>query len=459
MAEVDRKNLWLKFSQDEEDQVFEFAKHYKNFMDENRTEREFIRGTVAELKAAGFKDITETDQLTTGDKVYAQNREGAVLAAIIGQEKLTEGLKIVGAHVDSPRIDLKPKPLFEEKEMAFFTTHYYGGVKKYQWVTLPLAIRGVVVKEDGTKLDISIGMDPEDPIFYITDLLPHFGKEQAKKKLSEAIDAAQLNSLVGTRPVADEDEKEPVKKALLNLIKSEHDLEEEDLISAELQLVPALLARDVGLDRTLLAAYGHDDRSCSYTALQALLDLEDTPEKTAIMLLVDREEVGSMGNTGMQSTFFENTIAKLLNLTESNYSDLDLRQALENSTALSGDVTQAFDPDYPESSSKHNTPYLNQGVVMTPYTGARGKGGSSEASAEFKAYIRGIWNKYNVTWQAAEMGAVDKGGGGTIAQFLANYNMDVLDCGPAVLSMHAPYEVLSKADLYMTKEAYRTYYL
>jgi len=459
MAEVDRKNLWLKFSQDEEDQVFEFAKRYKDFMDENRTEREFIRGTVAELKAAGFKDITETDQLTTGDKVYAQNREGAVLAAIIGQEKLTEGLKIVGAHVDSPRIDLKPKPLFEEKEMAFFTTHYYGGVKKYQWVTLPLAIRGVVVKEDGTKLDISIGMDPEDPIFYITDLLPHFGKEQAKKKLSEAIDAAQLNSLVGTRPVADEDEKEPVKKALLNLIKSEHDLEEEDLISAELQLVPALLARDVGLDRTLLAAYGHDDRSCSYTALQALLDLEDTPEKTAIMLLVDREEVGSMGNTGMQSTFFENTIAKLLNLTKSNYSDLDLRQALENSTALSGDVTQAFDPDYPESSSKHNTPYLNQGVVMTPYTGARGKGGSSEASAEFKAYIRGIWNKYNVTWQAAEMGAVDKGGGGTIAQFLANYNMDVLDCGPAVLSMHAPYEVLSKADLYMTKEAYRTYYL
>ena len=459
MAEVDRKNLWLKFSQDEEDQVFEFAKRYKDFMDENRTEREFIRGTVAELKAAGFKDITETDQLTTGDKVYAQNREGAVLAAIIGQEKLTEGLKIVGAHVDSPRIDLKPKPLFEEKEMAFFTTHYYGGVKKYQWVTLPLAIRGVVVKEDGTKLDISIGMDPEDPIFYITDLLPHFGKEQAKKKLSEAIDAAQLNSLVGTRPVADEDEKEPVKKALLNLIKEEHDLEEEDLISAELQLVPALLARDVGLDRTLLAAYGHDDRSCSYTALQALLELQETPEKTAIMLLVDREEVGSMGNTGMQSTFFENTIAKLLNLTESNYSDLDLRQALENSTALSGDVTQAFDPDYPESSSKHNTPYLNQGVVMTPYTGARGKGGSSEASAEFKAYIRGIWNKYNVTWQAAEMGAVDKGGGGTIAQFLANYNMDVLDCGPAVLSMHAPYEVLSKADLYMTKEAYRTYYL
>ena len=459
MAEVDRKNLWLKFSQDEEKEVFEFANRYKSFMDENRTEREFIRGTVAELKTAGFKDITETDQLTTGDKVYAQNREGAVLAAIIGQEKLTEGLKIVGAHVDSPRIDLKPKPLFEEKEMAFFTTHYYGGVKKYQWVTLPLAIRGVVVKEDGTKLDISIGMDPEDPIFYITDLLPHFGKEQAKKKLSEAIDAAQLNSLVGTRPVADEDEKEPVKKALLNLIKAEHDLEEEDLISAELQLVPALLARDVGLDRTLLAAYGHDDRSCSYTALQALLELDQVPEKTSVMLLVDREEVGSMGNTGMQSTFFENTIAKLLNLTESNYSELDLRQTLDNSTALSGDVTQAFDPDYPKSSSKHNTPYLNQGVVMTPYTGARGKGGSSEASAEFKAYIRGIWNKYNVTWQAAEMGAVDKGGGGTIAQFLANYNLDVLDCGPAVLSMHAPYEVLSKADLFMTKEAYRTYYL
>ena len=459
MAETDRKNLWLKLSQEKEEEVFEFAKGYKNFMDNNRTEREFIRGTAAELQAAGFKELDEFEELQTGDKVYVQNREGAILAAVIGKNKLNAGLKIVGAHVDSPRIDLKPKPLFEEKELAFFTTHYYGGVRKYQWVTIPLALRGVAVKEDGTKLDISIGMDPEDPIFYITDLLPHFAKDQNEKKLSEAIDAAQLNSLVGTKPVTDQDEKEPVKKALLNLIKEEHDLEEEDLISAELQLVPANLARDVGLDRTLLAAYGHDDRSCSYTALQALLELEQAPEETAVMLLVDREEVGSMGNTGMQSTFFENTIAKFLNLTEGSYSDLDLRQTLENSTALSGDVTQAFDPDYPESSSKHNAPYLNQGVVMTPYTGARGKGGSSEASAEFKAYIRGIWNKANLTWQAAEMGAVDKGGGGTIAQFLANYNLDVLDCGPAVLSMHAPYEVISKADLYMTKEAYRTYYL
>ncbi|MFW6378066.1 MAG: aminopeptidase [Bacillota bacterium] len=459
MAETDRKNLWLKLGQEKEKEVFEFARRYKNFMDDNRTEREFIRGTAAELQAAGFKELAEFEQLKTGDRVYAQNREGAILAAIIGENKLNTGLKIVGAHVDSPRIDLKPKPLFEEKEMAFFTTHYYGGVRKYQWVTIPLALRGVAVKEDGTKLDISIGMDPEDPIFYITDLLPHFAKEQNKKKLSEAIDAAQLNSLVGTKPVTDEDEKEPVKKAFLNLIKDEHDLEEEDLISAELQLVPAIPARDVGLDRTLLAAYGHDDRSCSYTALQALLELEQTPAETAVMLLVDREEVGSMGNTGMQSSFFENTIAKFLNLTEGSYSDLDLRQTLENSTALSGDVTQAFDPDYPESSSKHNAPYLNQGVVMTPYTGARGKGGSSEASAEFKAYIRGIWNKANITWQAAEMGAVDKGGGGTIAQFLANLNLDVLDCGPAVLSMHAPYEVISKADLYMTKEAYRTYYL
>lgn len=459
MAETDRKNLWLKLSQEKEEEVFEFARRYKSFMDDNRTEREFIRGTVAELKTAGFKEVDEFEQLKTGDKVYVQNREGAVLAAIIGKNKLNEGLKIVGAHVDSPRIDLKPRPLFEEKGLGFFTTHYYGGVRKYQWVTIPLALRGVVIKEDGKKLDISIGMDPEDPIFYITDLLPHFAKEQSKKKLSEAIEAAQLNSLVGSRPVADEDEKEPVKKALLNLIKKEHDLEEEDLISAELQLVPAMPARDVGLDRTLLAAYGHDDRSCSYTALQALLELKETPEDTAVMLLVDREEVGSMGNTGMQSTFFENTIAKLLNLTEGSYSDLDLRETLENSTALSGDVTQAFDPDYPESSSKHNAPYLNQGVVMTPYTGARGKGGSSEASAEFKAYIRRVWNNANLTWQAAEMGAVDKGGGGTIAQFLANYNLDVLDCGPAVLSMHAPYEVISKADLFMTKEAYRVYFL
>ncbi|MGM0419943.1 MAG: aminopeptidase [Bacillota bacterium] len=450
------KNLWLRFSQDEEEKVFEFAQHYADFMNANRTEREFIRSTVLALQAAGFKKITEFTELQTGDKVYAQNREGAVIAAIIGEKPLTEGMQIVGAHVDSPRIDLKPRPLYEDKEIALFTTHYYGGVKKYQWVTIPLALHGIVVKEDGSKINIAIGMDPQDPVFYITDLLPHFAKKQAEKKLSEAIEAAHLNSIVGTRPVDDEDEKEPVKKAILNLLQDKYDLNEEDLISAELQLLPAYPARDVGLDRTLLAAYGHDDRACAYTALQALLETHD-PEQTAVTLLVDREEVGSMGNTGMKSTFFENTVARLLSLADRN-TDLDFRRTLENSTALSGDVSAAYDPDYSEATSKHNAPYLNKGIVMTPYTGARGKGGSSEASAEFKAKIRNIWNRAGVAWQAAEMGAVDQGGGGTIAQFLANYNLDVLDSGPAVLSMHAPYELVSKADLYQTKEAYRAYF-
>jgi len=461
------ENIWQNISLEEEKEIQDFAKDYAEFMDENRTEREFIRSTVEKLQQEGFVDLAEVNNLEEGSKVYTTNQEGALLAAIIGQEPLSQGLNLVGAHVDAPRIDLKPRPLFAEKELGFFTTHYYGGIRKYQWVTLPLALHGVVVKEDGSKINIAVGMEAEDPVFYITDLLPHFAAEQREKKLKEAIKAEQLNVLVGSRPADDDEETEEnnsdkdkdlasVKKALLQLIEERHGITEEDLISAELQLVPAQKSRDVGLDNTLIGSYAHDDRICSYTALRALTSME-TGSKTAAIILVDREEVGSMGTTGMQSRFFENVLARLIAKSSSDYNDLMLREALENSTALSGDVTAGFDPDFAEIASKNNTPYLNHGINMTPYTGARGKGGASEASAEFRSKIRRIWNNNGVAWQATEMGEVDKGGGGTIAKFLANYNISVLDCGPAVLSMHSPFEIASKADLYHTYLAYKSY--
>jgi len=461
------ENIWKTVDAKTEDQIQRFSGQYASFMDKNRTEREFIRSTVEFLEKKGFKELSEVETLDSGSKLYALNREGAVLAAVTGKKKLNQGINLIGAHVDAPRIDLKPRPLFEEKELAFFTTHYYGGIRKYQWVTLPLALHGVVVKQDGSRVNIAVGMNPEDPVFYITDLLPHFAGKQREKKLKEAIKAEQLNVLVGSRPAAEDksqrknselgdNELTPVKKALLKLIKARYDLEEEDLISAELQLVPAQKSRDVGLDGTLLGSYAHDDRVCSYTALRALTAVEK-PEKTAAIILVDREEVGSMGSTGMQSCFFENALARMLTRSSPDYSDLLLRETLENSTALSGDVTAGFDPDFAEIASRNNTSLLNHGINMTPYTGARGKGGASEASAEFRSRIRRIWNENQVAWQATEMGEVDKGGGGTIAKFLANYNISVLDCGPAVLSMHSPFELASKADIYHTWLAFKSY--
>lgn len=461
------ENIWKSVDAETEDEIQRFSDQYASFMDENRTEREFIRSTVKFLEDKGFKELSEVETLNSGSKLYALNREGAVLAAVIGKEKLNQGINLIGAHVDAPRIDLKPRPLFEEKELAFFTTHYYGGIRKYQWVTLPLALHGVIVKQDGSRVNLAVGMKPEDPVFYITDLLPHFAGKQREKKLKEAIKAEQLNVLVGSRPAAEDksesenskqgdNELTPVKENLLKLIKARYDLEEEDLISAELQLVPAQKSRDVGLDETLLGSYAHDDRVCSYTALRALTAVEN-PEKTAAIILVDREEVGSMGSTGMQSRFFENALARILTRSSSDYSDLLLRETLENSTALSGDVTAGFDPDFAEIASRNNTPLLNHGINMTPYTGARGKGGASEAPAEFRSRIRRIWNENQVAWQASEMGEVDKGGGGTIAKFLANYNISVLDCGPAVLSMHSPFELVSKADIYHTWLAFKSY--
>ncbi len=457
--EFEARNAWLEMEDIEVGEIFDFNREYGTFLDNHKTEREFVKGSVRLLKEAGFQNMEGLSSLKKGDKVYKINRDRAIIAAVIGEKPLEEGLRIVGAHLDSPRIDLKPNPLYEEAELAYFNTHYYGGIKKYQWVSIPLSLHGIVVKEDGTRVEVNVGEEDDDPIFYISDLLPHLGKDQMEKKMSEGITGEQLNLVIGSIPLAQEEdkEKEKVKKAIIGLLNEKYGLTGEDLVSAELQIVPAFKSRDVGFDRGLLAAYGHDDRVCSFTALKALLDVEN-PLYTAIALLVDKEEIGSMGNTGMQSRFFENTVAEMVNLFYDNYSDYTVRKVIENSEALSGDVNAAYDPNFSDVYAKNNSSYLGKGVVLTKYTGARGKSSSSEASAEFVARIRSIFNKAGVIWQIGELGKVDKGGGGTIAQFLANYNMDVLDCGPAIMSMHAPYEVVSKVDVYQTYLGYNVFY-
>ncbi|MFW5981949.1 MAG: aminopeptidase [Halanaerobiaceae bacterium] len=452
------KNAWLNMEDVEHEEIFAFNQEYAQFMNENKTERKFVRSSIELLEAEGFRNITEFTSLKKGDRVYKVNRDKALIAVVIGEKPLVDGVHIVGAHMDSPRIDLKPNPLFEDSELAYFDTHYYGGIKKYQWVSIPLAIHGVVIKQDGSKVEINIGDKEDDPVFYISDLLPHLGKDQMQKKMSEGISGEQLNLLVGSIPLADKDKdgKDKVKNAILDYLSDEYGITGEDLISSELQIVPAFKAKDVGFDRGLLAAYGHDDRVCSYTALKAILEV-DNPVNTAMALLVDKEEVGSMGSTGMQSRFFENTMAEMIDLANDKFSELMLRKAIENSKALSADVNAAFDPNYPDVYNKSNSAFLGKGVVVTKYTGARGKSGSSEACAEFVAEIRSLFNNQGVIWQIGELGKVDKGGGGTIAQFLANYNMDVLDCGPAVISMHAPYELVSKVDVYNTYLAYQVF--
>ncbi|MCF8000789.1 MAG: aminopeptidase [Halanaerobiales bacterium] len=453
------KNAWLEMEDVEKEEVFKFNKEYGTFLEENKTEREFTSGSVEMLEQEGFKRIDEVDSLQAGDKVFAVNRDRQLIAAVIGEKDLKEGLRIVAAHMDSPRIDLKPNPLYEDGGLAYFGTHYYGGIKKFQWVTIPLALRGLVIKEDGTKIEISIGEKEDDPVFYISDILPHLGKKQREKKMSEAINAQHLNLIVGSIPLDDEDEEngnDKIKSAVIKHLENEYDINGEDLVSADLQIVPAAGVRDVGFDRALLGGYGHDDRVCSYTGLKALLDTNQ-PEYTAVTVLVDKEEIGSMGTTGMQSRFFENVVAKITSKYYKDYSELDLREILEKSSSLSGDVNAAYDSNFSEVFDKRNAAFINKGVVLTKYTGARGKAGSSEATAEFMAQVRSLLNKAGVIWQVAELGKVDEGGGGTIAQFLANYNMDVVDAGPAVLAMHSPYEVVGKIDVYNTYLAYLTF--
>lgn len=451
------KNAWLEMEDVEKEEIFKFNSDYGEFLTKNKTEKEFINSAVKLLESEGFSKLEDVETLGAGDRVYSVNRGRELIAAVIGSEHMEQGLNIVGAHVDSPRIDLKPNPIFEKGELTFLDTHYYGGIKKYQWVTMPLAIHGEVVKEDGSKVTLNIGEADDDPIFYISDLLPHLGQEQMKKKMSEAIDGEQLNVVIGSIPADDEDDKERVKTAVLNFLEEEYNITAEDFISADLELVPAFKTRDAGFDRGLLAGYGHDDRVCSYNALRAVIDIEK-PAHTAVALLVDKEEIGSMGSTGMQSRFFENTVAEMASKYDGSYNDLLLRNILQNSEALSADVNAAFDPDFSDVYAENNSAYLGKGIVLTKYTGARGKAGSSEATAEFVAKVRSLLNKAGVIWQIGELGKVDKGGGGTIAQFLANYSMDVLDAGPPVLSMHSPFEIVSKVDVYHTYLGYSVFF-
>lgn len=458
MNKQDKKNAWLKYSGDKKEEVFKFCEGYKEYMSLSKTERESVQEAIKLAEVKGYRNLKDIiknkESLKPGDKVYMNNMDKTLALFLIGNSSLEDGMRIIGSHVDSPRLDLKQNPLYEDSDLALMDTHYYGGVKKYQWVTIPLALHGVVVKKDGTKINIVIGEDENDPVVMISDLLVHLSAEQLQKKANEVIAGEDLNILVGNIPLEDK-EKDAVKENILVLLKEKYNFEEEDFISAEIEVVPAGKARDLGLDRSMVAAYGQDDRICAYTSLMALLDLESV-EKTSVILLVDKEEVGSNGATGMHSRFFENTVAEVMDRL-GDYSELKVRRALSNSQMLSADVSAAYDPNYPSVNEKKNTAYFGKGLVFNKYTGARGKSGCNDANPEYMAWLRKIMDKNNVSYQTSELGKVDQGGGGTIAYILAEYNMDVIDCGVALQNMHAPWEVASKVDIYETMRGYRTF--
>jgi aspartyl aminopeptidase len=436
----------------------EVNRSYLAYIAKSKTEREAHDEAVLLLEAAGFQDMRiyeKTGQkLAPGARVYRSSEGKTLMAIVVGKKPLEQGMHIVGGHTDAPRIDLKQNPLYENSELALFDTHYYGGIKKYQWVTIPLALHGVFVKPDGKKVKIAIGEDPSDPVLCITDLLPHLAADQYKKTIGEAITGEGLDVLAGSIPTSDKDKKEKVKHNILSILNKKYGVTEADFLSAELELVPAAAPREAGLDRSMILGYGHDDRVCAYTGLRAILDLKGTPEYTSCVLLCDKEEIGSVGATGMASNLFENASAELLNLTTDSYSELTLKRALHNSWMLSADVNALFDPMFPSVSDKRNTPLINHGVCVTKFTGSRGKSGSSDASAEFMAHIRRIFDKNGVVWQTGELGKVDQGGGGTIAQFMARYGMQVVDCGVGLFSMHAPMELAGKLDIYMAYKGY-----
>ena len=447
------ENAWKKYEDKKE--VFDFCGAYKNFMSRCKTERECVSEMIRVAEQAGYKNLDEITsqgiELKPGDKVYANNMGKTLAMYIIGQEPMEKGMRILGAHVDSPRLDLKQNPLYEDTELAMLDTHYYGGVKKYQWVTLPMALHGVVAKKNGEVVEVVIGEEQEDPVVGISDLLIHLSAKQMQKNAAEVVEGENLDVLVGSIPLKGE-EKEPVKAQILEILKEKYGIEEEDFLSAELEVVPAGPAKDYGLDRSMIMAYGHDDRVCAYPSFMAML-AQDKVKYTSVCLLVDKEEIGSVGATGMQSRFFENTTAEVMNAA-GQYSELLLRRALKNSMMLSSDVSAAFDPNYPEVMEKKNAAYLGHGITFNKYTGSRGKSGSNDANPEYIAKLRRVMEENHVAFQTAELGKVDQGGGGTIAYILANYNMEVIDCGVAVLNMHSPWEIASKVDIY---EAYRGY--
>ncbi|WP_039651755.1 aminopeptidase [Clostridium tyrobutyricum] len=450
---------WDKYSKDDFKALFKISDEYKAFMSKCKTERECTREFIKRAEVKGYKNIEEliksNTKLNPGDKVYANNKDKTLALFVIGSKDIQEGMRILGAHIDSPRLDLKQNPLYEDTDLALFDTHYYGGIKKYQWVTLPLAIHGIVIKKDGTKVDIVIGEDEDDPVVGISDLLVHLSADQMAKKAAKVIEGEDLNILVGSIPVKDKDVKNRVKQNILKILNKKYSIEEEDFVSAEIEVVPAGKARDYGIDKSMVMAYGHDDKICAYTSFDAMMKIKN-PDKTCVTLLVDKEEIGSVGATGMQSRFFENTVAELIDLI-GDYSDLKLRRALTNSKMLSSDVSAAFDPNYPSVMEKNNAAYFGKGVVFNKYTGARGKSGCNDANPEFIAEIRKVMDDNNVSWQTSELGKVDQGGGGTIAYILAEYNMQVIDCGIALHNMHAPWEVASKADIYEAVKGYKAF--
>ena len=455
---MERRNAWKIYTADQLKELDQINSRYKVCLDEGKTERECVRLTVKEIEKKGYRNLKDIKgSLKAGDKVYAVCMGKSIAMFLIGKEPLENGMNILGAHIDSPRIDVKQNPLYENEDLAYLDTHYYGGIKKYQWVTLPLALHGVIVKTDGTVQKVNIGEKEDDPVFVVTDLLIHLAGKQMEKKASTVIEGEKLDLLIGSRPLEkeeglDEDEKDAVKANVMKILTDYYNMEEEDFLSAELEIVPAGKARDCGLDRSMILAYGQDDRVCAFTSLFAMLDVEDV-EHTSCCILVDKEEIGSVGATGMHSRFFENVVAELVALTEGE-SDLKVRRALQNSKMLSSDVSAAYDPMYAEAFEKRSAAFFGRGLVFNKFTGARGKSGSNDANAEYLAEVRRAMNAEDVSYQFAELGKVDLGGGGTIAYIMANYGMEVIDSGVAVLSMHAPWEVTSKADVY---EAYRGY--
>ena len=457
---MERNNAWDAYPGNKKQEVYDFAENYRVFLSENKTERECVRTFVAQAKEAGFISLEEAvakgSTLKPGDKVYADHMGKSLALFVIGSAPISEGMNILGAHIDSPRLDLKQNPMYEDNDMVLLDTHYYGGVKKYQWVTLPLAMHGVVAKKDGTVVEINIGEQASDPVVGVSDLLIHLAGEQLEKKGNKVVEGENLDVLIGNLPADQTDEeksaKERVKTQILELLKQQYEIEEEDFLSAEIEVVPAGAARDYGLDRSMIMGYGHDDRVCAYPSFEAILQME-TPERTSVCLLVDKEEIGTVGATGMHSRFFENMVAELLDRCGA-YSDLALRRALQHSKMLSSDVSAAYDPNYPSVSEKKNAAYFGRGIVFNKYTGSRGKSGSNDANAEYIARLRRIFDDHGVAFQTSELGKVDQGGGGTIAYIMANYGMEVIDSGVAVLNMHAPWEIISKVDLY---EAYKGY--
>ena len=457
---MERKNCWKTYNEKRLEKMEQYAKSYMHFLNHSKTERECVDTTINLLEKEGFVDlaklIKENKKVHTGDKIYAAGMNKSLIIFRIGELPMEQGMNLVASHIDSPRLDVKPNPLYEKDGVAYLDTHYYGGIKKYQWVTLPLAIHGVVIKKDGTTVEINLGEENDDPVVFISDLLPHISQEQMEKKASELFSGEALDVVIGNRPVTDKDEKEPVKAQVKKLLQSYYEIEEEDFLSAELEIVPAGKAREAGLDRSMIMAYGQDDKVCGYAAVHALLHAKEC-NKTSVVLLADKEEIGSVGATGMSSKFFENMIAEVMNL-KGEYTELSFRRAMKNSNLLSADVSSVYDPMFADAFEKKNAAMLGGGIVFNKVTGSRGKSGANDANAEYIGKLRGILEAKEVLYQFAEYGRIDLGGSGTVSYILAKYGMNVVDCGTAVMNMHAPYEVTSKTDVYETMRAYKTFF-